>query len=495
MSYGLTTSGFSKKPLSIIKTEIEDALKTLFGPYINVLPSSVFGNITSVFSDREDQLWNGWEDTYDSQYPASAEGVSLDGVCSITGTTRSPATYSTVTEALFGTATTVVPAGTIISVSGDPNSRFETLEDKTIDVGVDNVQLVSYSDVPDAGSFKLKYWNDLLSAYEITAALPYNASITDIENALNALTGLSGLVVTGDFTVGHTVTFSGDDGKQPHEILVEDSNTLTKAAAAITITITETIPGEYQATVLCQAESTGPVVANTKTLTVIETPVSGLDSLFNISDASVGRNIETDSELRLKRIEELERPGAGTVETIRARILAEVDGIENCIVFENDSNAVDVNGLPPKSIRAYVKGGTDQDIAEKIWLVKGGGIEPDGSVNNTVVDSQGISRTIKFSRPLDKNIWVEVDITKTSEYGGDSAVEQAILAYGADLQIGSDVIAHGNPSIEKSISTVAGITDIVIRIGFASSPTTDDNLVIAINEIAIFDSARITVNS
>ncbi len=493
--YGITSAGFVKKSLDTIKTEIEDDIKGVLGTYVNQLPESVLGNLNATFADRVDSLWSLSQDVYDSQYPSSAENTSLDNVAGITGTTRDGATYSTNTVALFGTATTVVSSGTVFSVSGNPDARFETLASATIGAGTDEVQGIAYSATPDAGSIKYKYWNIELSAYETTAAIAFNASTTDIEDALNALSGLSGVTVSGSWAAGHSITFAGSDGKQPQELLVEDSNTLIATGSAVTVTITETTPGEYQATVSVQAEETGQVVAYTKTMTVIETPVSGLDRIFNIEDATLGSDEETDAELRLKRENELGAQGACTVETIRARILAEVDDVTDCIVFENDTNTVDANGLPQKSIRCYVTGGAEQDIADKIWAVKGGGIEADGSISKTVTDSQGINRTIKFSRPISKDIYVEVDLTVTSDYPGDSDTLDEILSYGNGLSQGENVVAHGNPSLEKSISNVAGITDIVIRIGFAPGPVSDDNLVIAINEIADFDSSRVTINS
>ena len=57
--------------------------------------------------------------------------------------------------------------------------------------------------------------------------------------------------------------------------------------------------------------------------------------------------------------------------------------------------------------------------------------------------------------------------------------------------MGSDCISHGYGSLESYISQVAGITDIVIKWGFALPVLNDDNLAIAIQELADFDSSRI----
>src|SRR5260221_13941560 len=50
-------------------------------------------------------------------------------------------------------------------------------------------------------------------------------------------------------------------------------------------------------------------------------------------------------------------------------------------------------GRPPKSFEAVVQGGSDDDIANQIWLTKPAGIETFGNVNNgngvPITDSQG----------------------------------------------------------------------------------------------------------
>ena len=77
MAFGLTSSGFNPKRLIDIKTEIENELKATFGNSINLLPSSVLGQLVGIMSDREKELWELAEAVYNSQYPATAEGVTL----------------------------------------------------------------------------------------------------------------------------------------------------------------------------------------------------------------------------------------------------------------------------------------------------------------------------------------------------------------------------------------------------------------------------------
>ena len=506
MSFGLTDEGFIGKTISDIDDEIDEALKSVFGNQINTLPQSNFGQLKGIFAERESLLWELAEAIYLSQYPDSAEGTSLDNVGAITAITRLPALKSTIVgQALFGTASTVVPIGTIFSVDGDSSIRFVTTDEATLIAGTDEVQDIDFSGVPTSGAFKLQFGN------ETTAFINWDDAAIDVQNALNALDELSAVTVAGDFTAGFTVTFAGADGKQPQATLVDTSNTLDDGAP-VTISITETTPGVYQAQVDCEAEVTGELVANSKTLTVIETPVSGLDSTFNPSDANVGRDIESDAEFRIRRNNRLQISLAGPLEAIRENILElnEVEGstqLEDVTLFENITLVVDARGIPGKAFEAIIfqTGGStdrDQEIAQAIWDSKPAGIESHGDVSKTVTDSQGFDHTLKFSRPVEIDIYLILDLTIDSLYpaDGDTQVENAMVEWGNDLGAGIDVIVFGTNSLVAQLNAIPGITDVVVKVGIAPAPTLDNNIdiddgTVAQVELSRWDTANITVNS
>ena len=120
MAFGLLATGFERKRLIDVKSEIEASLKLTLGANINLLPSSVLSQLVGVFSDRESDLWELLEEVYNSAYPDSASGLSLDNVAAITGVRRLEATYSTVVVTATGSAGTIIPAGTVFSVTGSP---------------------------------------------------------------------------------------------------------------------------------------------------------------------------------------------------------------------------------------------------------------------------------------------------------------------------------------------------------------------------------------
>lgn len=78
MSYGVVPTGFSRKPLATILSEIEASLITEFGPEVIQTPQSPLGQINGLMSDLIAQLWEFAEDTYQSYDVDQAEGIRLE---------------------------------------------------------------------------------------------------------------------------------------------------------------------------------------------------------------------------------------------------------------------------------------------------------------------------------------------------------------------------------------------------------------------------------
>lgn len=490
MAFGVTEEGFVKKRLADIKSEIEDTLRSEIGAQINLLPESVFSQIVGIFAERESLIWDASEDVYNSQYPDTAFGVSLDNVAAITGITRQGATASRQESLrLFGTAATVVPQGTQFQVSGNPNSIFESVADAILGTGVDEQQTIAFDAVPDAGTWRLNF------SGSDTNDLAFDAPAATIQAELNALPFGAGIVVSGDYATGFTIDFAGAAGKQEQETIVLDDNQLTSSSTPVNITIAVVTEGQNQAVIDCVATVTGPTTAPAGTLTVIVNPVAGLDSVINVTDADVGRDVETDNELRQRRAETLQVAGAGTPEAIRSRLL-NLDGVIDAFVFENQTFIEDANGRPPKSFEPVVSGGDEQEIIDLLWQIKPAGISTFGQISGTTTDSQGQSQDISFSRPTDVEIFVEIDLTvdpNTFPANGLATAEQLIVDRGNEFGIGNDVIVV--PTLLCALDAIPGILDVALRVGTSASPTTDDNIAIAPNEVAVFDTGRTTAGT
>lgn len=486
--FGVTDQGFVAAQLTDVQTEINNSLIATFGANVNTNPNSIFGQLSGIMAEREALLWQAMQDVYNSQTPDTAFGASLDNVGALRGIPRLKAAPSTIQNVrLFGTAGTPIPKTTTqFSVQGSPTSLFALSQDATLAAGQSCIQTIVFSATPGSG-----FWRLDLNGGE-TADLIYNITAANLQAAIRTLPFCSGCTVTGSVGAGFTVNFLGPGTGglmvQPQFTVPASHNT-----TGINIIPLITQAGVDQANVIVTAVSTGPVLANAGTLTVIATPITGLTNVLNTQDAVLGSNTELDNPYRARMAEELQIAGAGTVEAIRSKLLA-VPGVESALVYENVSDIVDLNGRPGHSFECVINGGTDSDIANTIWKVKPAGIQTFGSSEFTITDSQGQEHDIFFSRPALIPIYMIVNLLVNSLYpsDGDTLVKDALANYVNGLGQGVSVIV--SPQLVGQLTGIPGIDGVTILIGTAPSPTMSNNIPIVAYQQAITQTTFITVN-
>lgn len=260
-------------------------------------------------------------------------------------------------------------------------------------------------------------------------------------------------------------------------------------AAVFLTNIEVTIGGGGTVTVDCTAQNTGAVAAPAGSLTVIDSLISGWDTFTNPNDALVGNDLETDSAYQARAQLEKQQSNAGPVEAIK-NALEKVLNVTAATVIENTTMGT-VAGVPAKSINCIVENGADQDVANAIFAAKPAGIQAFGSTVMTVTDSQGITHSIGFDRPTQVPIYVAITGTpKAGQTITTAAVKAAILAYGASLGLGDDVIVY--PAMMAALGALPFET-VSITISTAPTPTLDSNITIALSQLATFDASNIAV--
>jgi len=162
--------------------------------------------------------------------------------------------------------------------------------------------------------------------------------------------------------------------------------------------------------VSCQ--TLGALAVPPLTLTEIVTPVAGLDSVTNATSGVTGQEQETDEEFRQRSNDSVSLPALAIQESMYAGII-NIDGVEQVRVLENTSDVVDpVTGISPHSMYAVVQGGADQDIAEVIFNRKSLGCGMDGLVTVQVNDINRMLHDIRFSRPINIRVYIDVEVTE-----------------------------------------------------------------------------------
>lgn len=488
----LSATGYNKKTFDEIVTEIKSAVwASPLGVGMNLEPESVTGQLVLIFAKFLSDLYADVEDVYNSQSPSNASGIPLDNNCETVNTYRLEATKGTGTITVSGILGTIITAGTLtVSVDGNSDAQFVTTADGTIAAGTNAVQDIDFNTVPDAGNWSLTF-NGVT-----TSTMAHNDAAATVQANLEALSnvGAGNATVTGNYTTGFTVTFTTDEGSKPQNLLTYTTNTLETSSVAVAISISETTAGVLpHVDILVEAVTAGATPAYAGTLTVIETPLSGVDSVTNAADITQGTDIETDAALRLRRIATLANPGKSTVDAIRAHLL-EVTDITAARVYENDTDAVDAYSRPAGSLEAVVVGGTTQEIVDIVGADKPAGTQTYGSSSGTYTTTQGQSKTIYFSRPTSVPIYIDLTVTTdpdTFPVDGSDAIKTALADYGdANFSISDDVIFY---KLYKPLEDIIGIISIVMTIGITASPVGTSNITIDDDEISNFDTANIDV--
>lgn len=480
------STGYTPKTYAEIVEYLEAAYRESFGNGINLQPTSIFGQKIAITARMCALVYEDLAGLFAGFSPQTASGTALDFVFSLLNGKRLAATKSEGVVKAYGTLGSAIPAGTILSVDGDGDARFVTTENAVIAAGTNEVQTITFDLEPDAGEWTLVY-----DGVE-TGTLNYNDSNATIESYLEALSNLDSVSVSGDYSTGIIVEYTGTDGEKPQQLLKIGVNTLTSSSSEVVVDFEVTTAGVLpNVDIPVEAEEAGAIKAYAGTLTVIETPVAGLQSVINDADIIIGKEIETDAELRIRRLESLST-GSGTVDSIRAALLA-IDEVTAAKVFENDTDLTDAYDRPPHSIECVVENGDDQDIIDAIGGKKCAGIQTYGEESGEFTDSQNVTHTYYFSRPTDVPIYVEAILTTNSDFpeGGEATAQLALAEYGnLTFSIGENIAWY---KLFNAFDDIAGIEDIELFIGTSPSPALQNNITIEPREKGSFDTANISV--
>jgi hypothetical protein len=191
-----------------------------------------------------------------------------------------------------------------------------------------------------------------------------------------------------------------------------------------------TIPsaGSITVTITCTVE--GTITAATGTITQIGNYTPGWQSFTNTSAAVPGDPVEQDGQLRQRQSQSTSLAAITPRQAIQANI-ANVAGVTYVNVYENDTQAADVHGVPPHAIAAVVAGGAVKDIATAIAYKKSPGTGSYGTTNYIVIDSQGVPDTINFFVLTYTQIYYKITIEPLTGFVSttETLIQDAINQY------------------------------------------------------------------
>ena len=453
------SNGFQRKQFTDIKKEIEQSLTNVLGE-INLIAPSIFANIVAIFAEREANIWEQIEAVYNSSYPQTAEGYSLDSICALNGVIRSDYTYSTAICQLTALNYTKISKNSTVEVKNTSN-LFALAEDIT----VANEKCCSIK--IEINTNNKEHYDLVINEELLTYKKTKESSKEDIAKELALIIEQT----NADISViveENKLTLKAIDYLNEFSCFVSEG-----------IKILECTCNGYLI-----ATKKGSIPAPANSLCNIHTPISGWISVNNISAANIGNDIETDQELRARRELSIKLGGSGTLEALRANLL-NLNTVTAVTIIENTTDQFDKDGIPPHSFKTLITGGNDADIARVIWQKKPAGIATFGEIGVSTQDSTNKTHIINFSRPIKRFIHAKITITKTKDFieGSQHEIKNKLIAQINKLGVNSNVILK---SLFLSIFCEQGIANAIIELG----GTIRDSIVpkLSENDIKIKDS-------
>lgn len=252
-----------------------------------------------------------------------------------------------------------------------------------------------------------------------------------------------------------------------------------------------------------QAIETGPVGADAGTLTKIETAISGWSTVTNSLAATLGRDVESDAQLRSRRLDMLGTQSTSTIAAIRSRLSAQVFGLISQAVVDNPTTApVTIKGVSvaAKSIAVFTAGGASADIARAIYNATPAGVPTVGATTVNVADTavSGYSTPIKYTDAATVPVLVKVTVG-TSTLDLQTIIPELVVDYangeGAtprNFVIGGDVLPFEIASYINSREPIINIRNVEVTkaspVSWSNAPITID-----LDEIATVQAPSVTV--
>lgn len=476
---GLTDAGFVIKRLTEILADDRALAVQLFQDLVqpqdivDVSDSSALGRLISLAAPSEADLWEAAQEVYAAFDPNSATGIALDNIVALGGLTRKEQTFTTSSILVAGDTNTLIPVGQTVS-SSTTGEQFTTVG--AISLAASNASGITISVITlaDSTAYTITYANTTTSN-TITYTSDGSATVQEILDGLQLVIASAHPSLTSS-VIGTTLVIDRNDIFQTVNFTTSVNLGINKVR-----TVGEVV-----------AVNSGVIVQPANTIDTILTPMIGWDSVNNPVAATPGEERETDEELRLRfRNGKFER-ATNTYDAIYSALI-NTDNVSEVTIYENDTSIVDSNGVPAHSFLPIVVGGLSQDIGNAIWANKPIGILSYGNTSVNVVDVQGGTHTVSFSRPNALVIYISMDITTDVNFpaNGNDLIRSNIIQYFADnLGTGDDVIYS---RLYTPINSVPGHQVNTLTIGTSPAPVGTTNIPIAFDQIASISAINIVI--
>lgn len=251
---------------------------------------------------------------------------------------------------------------------------------------------------------------------------------------------------------------------------------------------------------------TGQIPCEINTLTQIVNAVLGWETITNPSSASIGKDVESDTDFRI-RIQNSRYRGISLLQSIKTKI-SQIENVKSLWAYDNyTSSTITYDGvsIPAHSICVVVDGGQNSEIARALFEAKTGGTGytaiTNQDVQETVTDGAfGVPYVVTFNRPEAVNFKISLQVKNINYVGSDlvADVKQAVMDWangfveGVDgLKIGQDV-----SPFEISAAVSEQIPELYVKnckIALVGGSWTTNELTFTISQVGQILSSNISV--
>lgn len=303
----------------------------------------------------------------------------------------------------YGVTSTGFQQKRLADIAASLKSRLESVTDangNTISIDLEDSSLVSQIVMLTAEAIA-ETW-EMGSAVATQFDPRYNTGAFQ-----SGVVQLNGIFRRASVPTQLAVTFGGTSGTvitKGKLVATSDNEHTFTVDADYTIGGGGTVTGYVTST-----EKTPVVVANSASMN-IQSPIPGWTTVVCNTTSVAGISEETDEELRTRQQISTQLTAQRESEAI-LNAVSNVDGVTLAQIYENPTNTVDANGLPPGSICVLVLGGEDQDITDAIYNKMSCMTQTSGNVSNVY----GLV-TVSFRRADEVPIAVAVTAAAKSGY-------------------------------------------------------------------------------
>ena len=223
----------------------------------------------------------------------------------------------------------------------------------------------------------------------------------------------------------------------------------------------------------------GAIEVAASTVTKIVTVVAGWDTVTNPAAGIVGRDRESDAELRERMRSSVSINARGSLASIKSALSA-IDGVLDVEVLENATSTETTKygvTMTSHSIAICIVGGDDEDIAEAIYRKKDEGCATNGTTTVKYQDPDFPEQEYSYSiiRPTAIAFKMKITCYTSMLASAQARIKAALLAdfsgQGSNARIGMAEKVYANRFWAAAIATEPSAPLTKIELGLGSSPT------------------------